>query len=171
MKKHIDPIVISNIKEPIPAVAQASHRLWRPTTINVSEINAIDMNTQASHMSLLITNTINVLAFSSVTIRDVWTTTTDNDMNNDKESNTKKTTKDELVAMYACPSVYPASSDSGVLSWMFCAGNVKIAAKAMVAIRTATMVLEFIALFRPVIWSFFRFFFILFTRCFVFWVC
>lgn len=67
--------------------------LWY-TQQATGQMKAAEMKRQASHISLLITNTSCLFAFGSITTTDVWTTTTAREMNNARLSNTKKIRKE-----------------------------------------------------------------------------
>nr|GMD38251.1 putative F-box protein At3g52320 [Ipomoea batatas] len=126
-------------------VCNLKSEAWRK--FDDSARNATDTNAQASHISLLITAIICFFAFLSTTTTDVWTTTTARDIKSARESNMMKTVKGDWGAILASPGESAGGSVLGLSA--YCPGRLYMAAKATVAIRTATTVVEFIALLSP----------------------
>ncbi|WVZ02334.1 hypothetical protein V8G54_023140 [Vigna mungo] len=88
-------------------------------------------------------------ALLSMITTEVCTTTTAREMKRAMESKTKKMRNAACGAMFASPMVIPEPGGMSFGSSANWPGTVKIAAKATVAMRTATTVVEFIALLSP----------------------
>ena len=141
------PKVVAIIVVPMIVTPTANHVSFSPTTTKASAKKATDISTQASHISLLMIAIICFFALLSITTIEVWTTTTAKEMNRDMESNIKKIKNDGVGAIFASPRESPSGMSVG--SSTYWPGTVKMPAKATVAMRTATTVVELTALLRP----------------------
>ncbi|GLT92476.1 hypothetical protein SLE2022_103110 [Rubroshorea leprosula] len=98
-------------------------------------------------MSLLIIAIISFLAFGSMTTTEVCTTTRANDKKRATASEMKKIKNSGFGAILASPRENPGLIAFGLSKYW--PGTLKMAANATVAMRTATIVVELIALLSP----------------------